>query len=130
LGRRLNAPGTPICARSHEARAFGVGSGMSSPLAARKAPSVVILPVDAAAYEAASAQVMGVLRGMDGAVVEVLGWDEAFIGVRTGDPEAFAHRVQTEVLAATGCTARLGSATTGSGRRSPRGSASHAGRSG
>jgi DNA polymerase-4 len=90
-----------VATASYEARAFGVGSGMSLRLAARKAPAAVILPVDAAAYEAASAQVMGVLRGMDGAVVEVLGWDEAFVGVRTGDPEAFARRVQAEVLAAT-----------------------------
>lgn len=90
-----------VSTASYEARAFGVGSGMSLRLAARKAPSAVILPVDAAAYEAASAQVMGVLRGMDGAVVEVLGWDEAFVGVRTGDPELFARRVQTEVLAVT-----------------------------
>src|SRR6266540_3018822 len=89
-----------VATASYEARAFGVGSGMSLRLAARKAPGAVILPVDAAAYEAASAQVMGVLRGMDGAVVEVLGWDEAFVGVRTGDPEAFARRVQTEVLVA------------------------------
>ncbi len=90
-----------VSTASYEARAVGVGSGMSLRLAARKAPSAVILPVDAAAYEAASAQVMGALRGMDGAVVEVLGWDEAFVGVRTGDPEAFARRVQAEVLAAT-----------------------------
>ena len=90
-----------VSTASYEARAFGVGSGMSLRLAARKAPSAVILPVDAAAYEAASARVMGVLRGLDGAVVEVLGWDEAFVGVRTGDPEGFARRVQAEVLAAT-----------------------------
>jgi DNA polymerase IV len=38
---------------------------------------------------------------MDGAVMEVLGWDEAFVGVRTSDPEVFARRVQIEVLAAT-----------------------------
>jgi DNA polymerase-4 len=50
---------------------------------------------------AASAQVMAVLRGMDGAVVEVLGWDEAFVGVRTSDPEGFARHVQAEVLAVT-----------------------------
>jgi DNA polymerase-4 len=48
--------------------------------------------VDAAAYEAASAQVMAVPCGLDGAVVEVLGWDETFVGVRIGDPEAFARR--------------------------------------
>jgi DNA polymerase-4 len=92
---------TVVSTASYEARVFGVGSGMSLRLAARKVPSAVILPVDAAAYEAASAQVMGVLRGMDGAVVEILGLDEAFVGVRTGDPEAFARRVQTDVLAAT-----------------------------
>jgi DNA polymerase-4 len=97
-----------VSTASYEARAFGVGSGMSLRLAARKAPSAVILPVDAAAYEVASVQVMGVLRGMDGAVVEVLGWDEAFVGVRTGDPEAFARRVQTEVLAATGLHCSVG----------------------
>ncbi len=90
-----------VSTASYEARAFGVGSGMPLRLAARKAPTAVILPVDAAAYEEASARVMGVLRGMDGAVVQVLGWDEAFIGVRTGDPEASARRVQAEVLAAT-----------------------------
>jgi DNA polymerase-4 len=90
-----------VSTASYEARVFGVGSGMPLRLAARKAPSAVILPVDAAAYEAASAQVMAVLRGMNGAVVQVLGWDEAFVGAQTGDPEAFAHRIQAEVLAAT-----------------------------
>jgi DNA polymerase IV len=90
-----------VSTASYEARAFGVGSGMPLRLAARKAPTAVILPVDAATYDAASAKVMAVLRGMDGAIVEVLGWDEAFVGVRTSDPEAFAHQVQTAVLAAT-----------------------------
>jgi DNA polymerase-4 len=90
-----------VSTASYEARAFGVGSGMSLRLAARKAPSAVILPVDAVAYEAASAQVMSVLRGLNDAVVEVMGWDEAFVGLRTADPAAFARRVQTEVLAAT-----------------------------
>jgi nucleotidyltransferase/DNA polymerase involved in DNA repair len=97
-----------VSTASYEARAFGVGSGMPLRLAARKAPTAVILPVDAAAYEAASAQVMGVLRGLDGAAVQVLGWDEAFVGVRTGDPEGFARRAQTQVLAATGLHCSVG----------------------
>ena len=97
-----------VSTASYEARAFGVGSGMPLRLAARKAPSAVILPVDAVAYEEASAQVMAVLRGMDGAVVQVLGWDEAFVGVRTGDPEAVARRLQAEVLAATGLHCSVG----------------------
>jgi DNA polymerase-4 len=90
-----------VSTASYEARAFGVGSGMPLRLAARKAPDAVILPVDAPVYEAASTQVMSTLRGMDGAVVEVLGWDEAFVGVRSADPQAFARRIQAEVLAAT-----------------------------
>ena len=70
-------------------------------IAARKAPDAVILPVDREAYDAASAQVMAVVRGQPGAVVQVLGWDEAFVGVTTDDPEGFARRIQTAVLTRT-----------------------------
>jgi DNA polymerase-4 len=42
---------------------------------------------------------MDALRSLD-AIVEVLGWDEAFLGVQTTDPEAYARRVQETVLAA------------------------------
>jgi DNA polymerase-4 len=58
----------------------------------------VILPVDAPAYLAASEQVMATLRAQPGAVVQVLGWDEAFVGVQTGDPEAYARALQRDVL--------------------------------
>src|SRR6187401_292885 len=71
-----------VSTASYEARAFGVGSGMPLRLAARKAPTAVILPVDAPAYNEVSARVMDTLRA-SGAVVEVLGWDEAFLGVST-----------------------------------------------
>ncbi|HEY6794374.1 MAG TPA: DNA polymerase IV [Kineosporiaceae bacterium] len=90
-----------VSTASYEARTFGVGSGMPLRLAARKIPDAVVLPVDAPAYEAASARVMATLRGMDGVVVEVLGWDEAFVGGRPDDPETFARRIQAEVLDAT-----------------------------
>jgi DNA polymerase-4 len=53
--------------------------------------------VDHATYDAASAQVMDTLRSL-GVPVEVLGWDEAFLGVRTDDPEAFAQDVRAAVL--------------------------------
>src|SRR5699024_935147 len=33
-----------------------------------------------------------------GAVVEVLGWDEAFVGIRTDDPERTAREIQAAVL--------------------------------
>jgi DNA polymerase-4 len=67
-------------------------------IAARKAPDAVILPVDAPAYTAASQEVMATLRAQPGAVVQVLGWDEAFLGVTTDDPEAYARGVQQAVL--------------------------------
>jgi DNA polymerase-4 len=90
-----------VSTASYEAREFGVSSGMPLKIAVRKCPQAVLLPVDAPLYEAASEQVMTTLRGMEGAVVEVLGWDEAFVGIETDDPEAFARRIQAEVLAAT-----------------------------
>ena len=89
-----------VSTASYEARTFGVRSGMPLRTAARRIPDAVFLPVDKDAYEAASAEVMAVLRGT-GAVVEVLGWDEAFLGVVTDDPEAYARDVQHRVVEAT-----------------------------
>ncbi|QBR90646.1 DNA polymerase IV [Microbacterium sp. dk485] len=87
-----------VSTASYEAREFGVGSGMPLRLAARKVPDAVILPVDAPAYTAASEEVMATLRGRPDAVVQVLGWDEAFVGVRTADPEGYARELQAAVL--------------------------------
>ncbi|WP_248151970.1 DNA polymerase IV [Microbacterium aoyamense] len=87
-----------VSTASYEARAFGVGSGMPLRIAARKIPDAVILPVDAPAYTAASEEVMQTLRAQPGAVVQVLGWDEAFVGVDTEDPEAYARGIQRAVL--------------------------------
>ncbi len=87
-----------VSTASYEAREFGVGSGMPLRIAARKAPDAVILPVDAEAYAAASAEVMATLRSQPGAIVQVLGWDEAFVGIETDDPETFARQTQAAVL--------------------------------
>jgi DNA polymerase-4 len=87
-----------VSTASYEARAYGVGSGMPLRIAARKIPDAVILPVDADAYLAASEEVMSTIRAQDGATVQVLGWDEAFVGVATDDPEAYARRIQQAVL--------------------------------
>lgn len=90
-----------VSTASYEAREYGVGSGMPLRIAARKIPDAVILPVDAPAYLAASEEVMATLRDQPGAVVQVLGWDEAFVGVETDDPEAYARALQADVLART-----------------------------
>ncbi|GAA2094594.1 DNA polymerase IV [Microlunatus panaciterrae] len=89
-----------VSTASYEARAFGVSSGLPLRVAVRRCPDAVFLPVDAAHYAAASAQVMEALRAT-GAVVQTLGWDEAFLGVDTDDPEAYAEGVRASVLAAT-----------------------------
>jgi nucleotidyltransferase/DNA polymerase involved in DNA repair len=96
-----------VATASYEARAFGVHSGLPLRTAARRCPQAVFLPVDRAAYEAASAEVMTVLRSLD-AVTEVMGWDEAFLGVDTEDPEAFARRVQQLVKGATQLDCSIG----------------------
>jgi DNA polymerase-4 len=96
-----------VSTASYEARAFGVGSGMPLRTAARKCPDAVFLPVDAPAYDAASARVMDTLRSFD-VPVEVLGWDEAFLGVDTDDPQGFADAVRAAVLEATGLHCSVG----------------------
>ncbi|YCH03729.1 DNA polymerase IV [Pseudarthrobacter sp. alpha12b] len=90
-----------VSTASYEARAYGVGSGMPLRIAARKVPDAVILPVDHEAYLEASAKVMAVLRSQPGTTVQVLGWDEAFIGIESADPEACARQLQQAVLAET-----------------------------
>ena len=106
-----------VSTASYEARAFGVGSGMPLRVAARKCPDAVFLPVDGPAYDAASAEVMATLRDLTWGgvpvVVEVLGWDEAFLAAGPGhgdldEPRAFAGRVRAEVLERTGLHCSVG----------------------
>ena len=102
-----------VATASYAAREFGVRSGMPMKIAARKLPDAVFLPADNTHYEAVSAQVMAVIRELPGVVLEPIGWDEAFVGVRSADPEAFAQMLQQQVLAATGlwCSVGIGDTT-------------------
>ncbi|WP_181156976.1 MULTISPECIES: DNA polymerase IV [unclassified Microbacterium] len=91
-----------VSTASYEARAFGIGSGMPLKIAARKAPEdAVFLPVDHEAYAVASGEVMAALRALPDVVLEVVGWDECFLGVTTDDPEAVARSAQAAVFDAT-----------------------------
>jgi nucleotidyltransferase/DNA polymerase involved in DNA repair len=98
-----------VSTASYEARAFGVHSGLALRTARRRCPDAVFLPVDAEAYEAASAEVMATLAEFD-AVLEVAGWDEAFLAVGTDDPEALARRIQDRIRSVTSldCTVGIG----------------------
>ena len=98
-----------VATASYEARAQGVHSGLPLRTAQRRCPDAVFLAVDKAAYEEVSATVMASLRELD-AVVEVMGWDEAFLAVETDDPERVARRIQEKVRAVSqlDCTVGIG----------------------
>ncbi len=94
-----------VSTASYEAREFGVRSGMALRTAARRLEGqrAVFLPVDKPVYEAVSQQVMATLKEFD-VVVEVIGWDEAFIGAAIPDdqePERLAREIAAQVLART-----------------------------
>jgi DNA polymerase IV len=96
-----------VATASYEARAYGVHSGMPMQRALQKCPDAVFLPSDHPAYDAASAEVMAVLRSF-GYPVEVWGWDEAFLGACHDNPEELARTVRTTVHDRTGLTCAVG----------------------
>ncbi|HEY6739925.1 MAG TPA: DNA polymerase IV [Actinopolymorphaceae bacterium] len=100
---------TVVATASYEAREYGIRSGMPMRTAARKCPDAIFLPADGPAYDAASEQVMATLREFP-AVVEVLGWDEAFLGMETSDPVAVAEEIRRAVRERTRleCTVGVG----------------------
>ncbi len=101
------APRQVVATASYEAREHGIKSGMPMVAAYKRCPDAVFLPSDPPAYDAASAEVMAVLRGFD-AVVEVLGWDEAFVGADTDDPDGLAAAIQDAVWAGTRLSCAVG----------------------
>jgi DNA polymerase-4 len=97
-----------VSTASYEAREHGVHSGLPLRTAARRLPAhAVFLPVDRAAYEAVSEEVMAAVRTL-GYVVEVMGWDEAFLAVDGDDPEAVARQVQERIKTATQLDSSVG----------------------
>ena len=85
-----------VSTANYEARRFGIRSAMPLRTAYKRNPETVFLPVDADAYLAVSREVMDTLRTFD-AVVEVAGWDEAFLAAETDDPENLAREIQRRV---------------------------------
>ena len=106
-GRGIVNERAVVSTASYEAREFGIRSGMPLRTAYKKCPDAVFLPVDAPHYLAASAEVMAALRDLEWGgvpvVLEVLGWDEAFLGPGEGhgdlgDPWDMAMVVRSAVL--------------------------------
>lgn len=100
-------PRKVVTCASYEARTFGVRAGMPLRAAFRRCPDAVFLPLAVPAYEAASAEVMATLRGFP-VDVEVWGWDEAFLGTSTDDPEALARDLQVAVGESCGLACSIG----------------------
>ncbi|HEY5857811.1 MAG TPA: DNA polymerase IV [Aldersonia sp.] len=99
-------PRKVVTCASYEARAVGVHAGMPLRLAYRKCPDATFLPLDHAHYEEISARVMGTLRTVT-PLVEVLGWDEAFLGL-DADPEQAAATIRERVGADDGLACSVG----------------------
>jgi DNA polymerase-4 len=116
-GRGIVTERAVVSTASYEAREFGIRSGMPLRTAHKRCPDAVFLPVDRPVYEEASSQVMAALRSLEWGgvpvVLEVLGWDEAFLAAGEGhddlgDPRAFAEHVRGAVLEATGLHCSVG----------------------
>ena len=100
-------PRKVVTCASYEAREFGVHAGMPLRTAARRCPDATFLPSDPAAYDAASYQVMGLLRDL-GHPVEVWGWDEAYVAVTAADPLEVAEQIRTVISSETGLSCSVG----------------------
>lgn len=100
-------PRKVVTCASYEAREFGVHAGMPLRTAARRCPEATFLPSDASAYDAASDEVMGLLRDL-GHPVEVWGWDEAYVGVTGADPAEVAEEIRAVISSETGLSCSVG----------------------
>lgn len=105
-----------VSAASYEARKFGVHSAMPIRTAKRLCPDCIFVPVRGAAYQAASREVMAILRRFT-PLVQPISIDEAFMDVTAsrllfGDGEAIARRIKQAVRDEVELTISVGVAST------------------
>jgi DNA polymerase-4 len=105
-----------VSAASYEARKFGVHSAMPIRTAKRLCPDCIFVPVRGAAYQAASREVMAILRRFT-PLVQPISIDEAFLDVTAsralfGDGEAIARMIKLAVRDEVRLTISVGVAST------------------
>ena len=107
-----------VATASYEARTYGVHSAMSTVEARARCPKAAFLVPRFAAYQAASAVVMGLLRELS-PLVEPLSLDEAYVDLAAGghddisddDVRELAARLKEKVHAHTDLTVSVGVGT-------------------
>jgi len=116
-GRPLAVGGRPdqrgvIATCNYEARRFGIHSAMSSALAMRKCPDLLIIPSAMEKYRIASRQIMAIYRDYT-ADVEPLSLDEAYLDVThttrcKGSATLIAQEIRERVRETVGVTVSAG----------------------
>ncbi len=116
-GRPLAVGGRPehrgvIATCNYEARRFGVHSAMSSALALRKCPDLLIVPPAMEKYRVASRQIMAIYREYT-PMVEPLSLDEAYLDVSAasrckGSATLMAAEIRERVRETVGVTVSAG----------------------
>jgi len=105
-----------VAAASYEARKYGVRSAMPMTRALRLCPRAVVVRPDRAAYSAASAAVMAILRDVT-PLTEPLSLDEAFLDVSAavraqGRPAVIAQHIRERTARELGLSCSVGVAPT------------------
>lgn len=116
-GRPLAVGGRPehrgvVATCNYEARRFGVHSAMSSALALRKCPDLLIIPPAMEKYRIASRQIMAIYRDYT-PMVEPLSLDEAYLDVTSamrckGSATLMAAEIRERVRETVGVTVSAG----------------------
>jgi DNA polymerase-4 len=104
--------GRPVATCNYEARRFGVHSAMSSALALRKCPELLIIPPSMEKYRIASRQIMAIYADYS-TEVEPLSLDEAYLDVTytdrcKGSATLMANEIRERVRETVGVTVSAG----------------------